>query len=80
MRGRQVQERTHYTVTVFAGVDMYTQLRVPITMRDNSQAEYEYIMQQLIFRMEEEFGVGVELSRRTPGLYDINVDHVLISG
>jgi hypothetical protein len=69
----------YYTVTVFAGVDMYTQMRVLSTMRDDAQAEYKFVTQALRPRMENDFGVGVELTRRAPMQYDINVDRVPVS-
>jgi hypothetical protein len=71
--------KLHYTITVWAGSDMYTQMRVPSTMREDAQQEYDFVSQALRPRMEEDFGTGVELVRRNQAEYDINVDKVPVS-
>lgn len=72
--------KPHYTVTVWAGSDMYTQMRVPSLLKGNPHAEYEHVFIMLQQRLEEEFGKGVELVRREEAQYDVNVDHVPVSG
>lgn len=71
----------HYTVTVFAGSDMYTQIRLPaVPYRDDRSAEYQEVSKRLQERIEGDFGKGAELMRRqiTPE-YDISVDKVEMS-
>lgn len=75
---RSMNAPSHYTITVWAGGDMYTQMRVPATVKDDPQAEYEHILHQLLPRMEDDFGKGVELKQRREREYDISVDKVLV--
>lgn len=68
-----------YTITVWAGTDMYTQTRLPaVPFRDNPDAEYEEVSNRLRGKIEEEFGRGAELVRRGNQEYEVSVDKVAI--
>lgn len=76
---RGMSSPTSYTITVWAGPDMYTQIRMPVVpYRDDPSAEYQEVSNRLHDRMEDDFGKGAELVRRGTQEYDINVDKVAV--
>ncbi len=70
---------SNYTITVWAGSDMYTQIRLPwAPYSDDPSLEYEEVSNRIRSRIEGEFGRGAELVRRSNHEYDVSVDKVAI--
>lgn len=59
-------------------MDIFVQIWAPSSVKDDPQAEYDYVSETLLPRMEDEFGKGVEVTQREPASYEVNVERVAV--
>jgi hypothetical protein len=64
-------------ITIWAGIDIYSQERVPSNL--DQHHTYLEVYQRLHSALVDEFGVGVELIVDQPNSYHISADKVQVT-